>query len=267
MAGGVTSPFISSFHLESICQMIAETDDGLKGSEIGKILADCQMKDTDPTLTKWKRLYNSFVESQNRLRNSNEILQFIRHAMHPTRYFGQDEIFQRRLNELNKRLSFIGIKMTDSATYENVSKANTLSEAQQRASHYKYKLEIRNVHPDIVKYCNAELLTENYFHSIFEAVKSVAERIRTMTGLYADGNVLADVAFSTAAPLIRINLLRDDTERSEHIGFCNLIKALFGLIRNPTAHTPKIKFTIDEEEALDIMTMVSFVHRKLDKAL
>jgi len=65
---------------------------------------------------------------------------------------------------------------------------------------------------------------------------------------------------------LKINPLQTDTDRSEHLGLANIIKGLFGLIRNPTAHTPKIKFVIDEAEALDIMTTVSFVHKRLDKA-
>lgn len=76
-----------------------------------------------------------------------------------------------------------------------------------------------------------------------------------------------EIAFSTSNPLIRINLLKNATDKSEHIGLMNIIKGLFGLIRNLTAHTPKIEFEINEDEALDIMTTVSMVHKRLDKAL
>ncbi|HEX2900695.1 MAG TPA: TIGR02391 family protein, partial [Bacteroidia bacterium] len=53
-------------HLESICKTIADTSHGLSGSEIQKILADCRIEDKDPSLTKWKRLYNAFVHWQNK---------------------------------------------------------------------------------------------------------------------------------------------------------------------------------------------------------
>ena len=258
---------IQPHHLEPICQVIASTNDGLTGTEIGKILADCGIIDSDPTMTKWKRLYNAFVHSQNAHQCSNQVLKFLSTAMQPSRYLGNNQLYQYRLNELNKTLSFIGLELSDQAKYRVVNKSTTLSEAQQRASHFKYKLEMRNAHQIIFKYCDEELLNENYFHSVFEGVKSVADRIRTMTGLYADGNALVDVAFSTNNPMIRINLLQSDTHRSEHIGLSNLIKGLFGLIRNPTAHTPKIKFIIEEEEALDIMTTVSYIHKLLDKAI
>ncbi len=108
---------------------------------------------------------------------------------------------------------------------------------------------------------------ENYFHSVFEATKSVADKLRKLTGLYADGVELVEVAFSTKNPLIKVNLLQDDTHRSEHIGLANLIKGLFGLIRNPTAHAPKIKFVIYEAEALDIISTITLIHKKLDKSL
>ncbi|KAA8485589.1 uncharacterized protein (TIGR02391 family) [Arcticibacter tournemirensis] len=260
-------PMISAVHLESICELIADTSEGLTGSEITKILADCSLIDHTPTgLNKRSRLYNAFVLFQNNNQCSNGILKFLSQAMNPARYFNKDEIFQYRLNELNKRLSFIGLEITKEAKYRQVAAATTLTEAQERASHYKQKLELRNVHLEVFKYCNEELVKENYFHSVFEAVKSIAQRLRNLTGVHADGNPLADVVFSTTNPLLRINPLQTDTERSEHLGLSNTIKGLFGLIRNPTAHTPKIKFVITESEALDIMTIVSFVHKKLDKS-
>ena len=111
------------------------------------------------------------------------------------------------------------------------------------------------------------MLVENYFHSVFEATKSIADRLRDMTGLTTDGNILVDIVFSTDNPLIKINNLSNQSERSEHIGLSNLIKGIFGLIRNPTAHDPKIKFTINEEEALDIITIISYIHKRLDNKL
>ncbi len=262
----IKRPIIAPYHLEGICKTVAATENGITGTEIGKILADCRIADPDPTITKWKRLYNAFAGSQNLHQCSNAVLAFLSNAMQPSRYIGRAEQFHFRLNELNKQLSFIGVELTEASKFREVSKATTLTEAQERASHFKHKLEARNVHPEIHKYCNSELLAENYFHSIFEATKSIADRLRLKTGLYADGIALVDVAFSRTNPLIRINLLKDDTQRSEHIGLSNLIKGLFGLIRNPTAHTPKIKFVIEEDEALDIMTAISLVHKKLDKA-
>ena len=124
----------------------------------------------------------------------------------------------------------------------------------------------RNTHPDIFKYCKAELLAENYFHSVFEAAKSVADKIRLKTGLAEDGSSLIDKAFSVNNPMIKINDLLTATEKSEHKGFANLLKGMFGMFRNTTAHTPKIKWEINEDDALDMFSLISLIHRRLDNS-
>ena len=44
-------PF-SSGDLEALCKVLADTDTGLTGSEIGDTLAQIGVIDTDPTMTK-----------------------------------------------------------------------------------------------------------------------------------------------------------------------------------------------------------------------
>ena len=38
------------------------------------------------------------------------------------------------------------------------------------------------------------------------------------------------------------------------------------MFRNTTAHAPKITWVIEENDALDMMSMASLMHRKLDNA-
>lgn len=260
-------PMFEPHVLEGLCRSIGDTADGLTGTEIGQILSNSKIPDIDSQNTKWKRLYSAFADWQNKNQCSNHILKFVQDALQPVRYIGKEDTFHNRRLEVNKRLYFIGTELTDEGKFRIVEKATTIAEAEQRASRLKHKLENRNVHSAVFNYCKAELLVENYFHSVFEATKSIADRLRTMTGLYADGNALAEISFSTSNPLIKINLLKTDTDRSEHIGLCNLIKGIFGLIRNSTAHEPKIKFEITEEEALDILNTISFIHKRIDKAI
>ena len=47
----------------------------------------------------------------------------------------------------------------------------------------------------------------------------------------------------------------------------NLIKGVFGTFRNTTAHAPKITWTINKQDALDILSMISLIHRKLDNVI
>ncbi len=256
-------PPFSAHILESISKTLG---DNLTGSQIGKLLADSLIEDIGgPGLTKWRRLYMAFATWQNANQCSNHILNFISNSLQPVLYIGKEQQFQDSRIEINKRLSFFGMEVGETGRLRKVLKSTTINEAEARANKLKHKLQVRNIHEQIFKYCEAELVVENYFHAVFEATKSIAERIREKTGLITDGSPLVDVAFSTSNPLIKINNLSTDTERSEHLGLANICKGLFGIIRNPTAHEPKVKFTIEEEEAIDLLTIISYVHKRLDR--
>jgi uncharacterized protein (TIGR02391 family) len=126
--------------------------------------------------------------------------------------------------------------------------ARTLTEAEAMASALRKVLVERNVHADVLKFCRAELLVDNYFHAVFEATKSVAEKLRQKTGrLGSDGAALVDEALGigkAGCPRLAFNSLTTESERNEHSGLMNLIKGLFGAFRNTTAHAPKFTGTL-----------------------
>lgn len=59
--------------------------------------------------------------------------------------------------------------------------------------------------------------------------------------------------------------MQTESEKSEFIGLKELMEAIFHLIRNPVAHTPKINWKIEEAKALDVLTLISFAHKYLDE--
>jgi len=252
--------------LQSACKILADKDRGLTGSEIGYILADCRLNDTNPQMTKWKRLFNSLAEAQNKHKVGNHLIMFITRALNPVSYSRDRNTFNWRRNELNTILVFSGYQVKDDGKVHRVTKETTLKGALARANALKHALEDRNIHAEVFKYCQAELLEDNYFHAVLEAIKGVAERIRNISGLKADGAELINAVFSVKSPILAINSLGSDTEISEQKGFSNILVGLFGTVRNPTAHAPKIVWPMTEQDALDILSLVSFVHRKLDNA-
>lgn len=262
---GVKRPPIQSGILEGISQVLGDTNTGLSNTEITKFLEEVNIKNFTPEGTKWKRIYNAFANYQNQSQMSNNILRFINKSLDPARFVGKYEVFELTRSELNKRLSFIGLELAESGKFREIKSTATIPEAQQRVNRFKSKLEIRNVHEKIYEFCNTELINENYFHSVFEAVKSIFEVIRKKSGLISDGNELIDRAFATNNPLIKINNLETETELSEHKGFANLLRGISGMFRNTTAHSPKIVWEISETDALDILSTISLIHRKLEK--
>lgn len=262
---------IKSFELsvlESLAKVLGATNGGFSGTQIEGLLSETGFPDPSAGDTKWKRLYQAFVEKQSIDRCANNIGLFIEHSMSPVRHYDRQEWYSDTKYKLNQILGFSGIELKDNGKLKAVNRVQTISESKARASKLKEALLSRNVHPDVLLFCREELLVDNYFHSVFEATKSVAEKIRRKTGLTSDGAVLIDEAFSfnNKIPHLALSTLQTDSEQSEQKGFSNLLKGLFGTFRNTTAHAPKITWSIQEQDALDILSMVSLVHRRLDGA-
>lgn len=252
--------------LEAIAGALADTSEGLTGPEIGHILASVRMADPTPTLTKKKRLYNAFVERQNHSQNRRAIIQFIREAMKPERYSRHPERFEPMRANLNRALAFSGIAVSDTGELYSITRAETLPEAARRADELRTDLTRRGVHPDILSFCRAELVTDNYFHAVLEATKSIANKLRAKSGLTADGAALVDAALGGSMPRVAINDLSTDSQRSEQSGFANLVKGTFGMFRNPTAHEARVLWTMSKEDAEDLLSLASLIHRRLDAA-
>ena len=252
--------------LEAACKILADTERGLTGREIGYILADCKVDDVSPSMTKWKRLFNALAGAQNKHHVENHLIMFVSRALSPVRYVHDGEAFEWRRNELNIVLAFSGFNVREDDKVVRIRPESTLRNAKARAGALRSKLEDRGTHPEVFKYCKAELLDENYFHAVLESIKGIGERIRRVSGLSSDGAELVNSAFSVKSPILMLNPLSNDTELSEQKGFSNMLVGLFGAVRNPTAHAPKLIWTMTEQDALDVFSMVSFFHRKLDNA-
>lgn len=262
-------PPFSQTQLQAICDIVGDTSDGLTGSEIGKLLALCNIEDPYPNSTKRHRLYDALSRRQSRDRCANKVMAFIFLVMDPVRWVGRQDKFEYMRHQLNQVLSFAGYALGEDGKARYVTPVKTLSEAEERARRLKHDMEVRGVHPDVLRFCRAELLQENYFHAVFEATKSVADKLRQLTGLTSDGAELVDHALGlgkSGVPMLAFNRLQTETERSEHIGLMNLFKGMFGTFRNTTAHAPKIAWQIDEQDARDLLSIASLLHRRLDGA-
>ena len=72
--------------LHSICNILADTAEGLTGSEIGQLLRESNINDPLPGFTKRDRLFEALNQQQKQDRCSNNVIAFIHKAMNPVRY-------------------------------------------------------------------------------------------------------------------------------------------------------------------------------------
>lgn len=255
--------------LEGVADVLGNTDQGLTGSELAHLLAQARVPDVDPGNTKRKRLFNALASRQNGDCAGNCVVAFIVESMAPVRYRDNHAAFLWRQQELDRVLIHAGYRINDEGKVARVSggKARTIEEAEVRAGVLRTELARRTTHPQVLAFCTPEVLQRNNFHALLEATKGIADRLRTMSGLTADGSELVQGCLSPkSGPLIGINEGHGDSDRSEQSGFANLVVGLMGLYRNPTAHDPKIRREITDLEILEAFTTFSMVHRRLDDA-
>lgn len=258
-------PAFSPSTVEMVCRALG---DAVRGHQIRNLIAPLKAPEApgEERNTKWKRLFNSVAQAQNRQRDGRPLLRLVSEVMAPVRFDSPEE-FEAHRTALNERLLLSGYQVRQDGKVERVRAAATLSEAQQRADELRAELARRNVHPDVLHFCRVELVQQNYFHAVLEASKSVAEKLRILTGLEGDGAALVDAACSlSSGPRVAFNDLATEWERSEQTGLATLMKGLFSTFRNPTAHAPKVRWATSRTDALDTLTLASMLHRRLDAA-
>lgn len=262
--------------IRSICEILARTDGGLTNKEIDEVLARCGIEDPTPKptpytyvpISKRDRLFRALVERQRHDGAANAVLLFLARSFEPVRFHESAETFERRRSEINVPLAFTGFYVIEEGKVARQAKVKTLSEAHRRAMRLRSQLVERDAHPRLLSYCLDEIQDDNYFHAVLEASKSLADEIRRRTGLSEDGVRLIDKAFEPGerkAPRLALTAMTTPMERSRQRGLANSLRGVFASLRNPTAHEPRIHSTLTEQDAIDEMGHMSYLHRQLDE--
>lgn len=258
--------------VQAVCKLLASTDwPGLTNSDIDLLLQGQGIELLDDLgWNKRDRLLVQLMGQQEADRAANCVIRFINDAMAPARYVQERSRFDALRDALSEVLSLVGLKINEKGEVAKAPAATTLDEVAKLAGRLQNELKRRSVHHEVIHYCEEEILRKSIFHAVFEATKGVAQRLRDLSGSTLDGADLVDHCFSTkvSPPVIRINDFRTETEMSEHKGVANMLKGVFGTFRNPPAHSARAAggWKITEPDALDLFSLLSYLHRKLDGA-
>lgn len=138
--------------VESVSEVLGDTNERLTGTETGRLLAKLGVPDIDPTAL---------------------------HVKNPTRrQFLQDALSERR--------SLMGRRVLDDGRVATAPRATTLDEASRLAGRLRTELVRRGTHPEVVRFCGEELVRQSIFHAVFEATKGLAERLRQERSLRSE---------------------------------------------------------------------------------
>lgn len=269
---------LNNQELIAICGVLADTKRGLTKREITDLLLQSNIALVDDGsntngytynfgLNKRDWLNNCLANHLNKNHSFRELYIFIEKSLNPVRYTSIESRNKHRflLEETNKILILAGLAVSEGGKLYEVQQAKTLDEVDRRVNTLRKHLYNRAIHHEVERYCIEDYLRQDYYDAVFESAKGLAERVRQISGLKLDGSALFQKAFSKADPYVFFNALKTDSEINEFIGLKELLEAIFHLVRNPAAHTPKINWKMDETKALDVLTLISFAHKYLDK--
>ncbi len=274
----VINKVIDEQQLKAVCDVLGETSLGYTKTELSRLLEQSNIQIMSDGkfsngyvyqvgLNKRDWLYNCLANEINIHNSLNRVYVFLEKALNPVAFTDETKRskYEFLLEGVNKALLMAGLEMSKEGKLVEVVQAKTLDEVDRRVNSLKKQLYNRCIHSEVQKYCIKDYLQKDYYDAIFEAAKGLAERVRQITGLTTDGGTLFQTAFSKNDPYIFFNGLQTESEKSEFSGLKELLEAIFHLVRNPAAHTPKVNWNVDESKALDILTLISFAHKYLDQ--
>lgn len=266
----IDNAVIDNAVIENISKILA---DELTGSKITKMFYEiglCNFDANKPfTSTKWRRINESVLYKCKMDNSAKPLFKTIEYVAKPQNYIKSPKEWSNLLININEQLIFYGYKLNDSGKIEKTQVANSFKDAQERLKSLNSKLKDLKIHPEVLKFCNKELINENYFHAILEASKSVVERVKQISELDVDGNRLINQAFDYKHPiiLIRKNYLTTEAQRGEYKGLKALLNAIIFFYRNPKAHDPKIYNDESLDDAVTAFTLMSLAQNKLDNCI
>lgn len=182
----------------------------------------------------------------------------------PEGYLGKPEYHKSILDQVNEVLVFYKLEVRD--TGKIVKAPNAEAKLKARESEDERLFDVRRYHPEIIRHSRKLFSQGRYFQAVFEACKAFNKAIEGKAQIGKTGSDLMAAAFSTKGPL-KLNALETDTDRNEQEGVMHLCIGVMRAVRNPEAHEPELDWPMGQEDALDVLALLSFLYRKADKAV
>ena len=125
----------------------------------------------------------------------------------------------------------------------------------------------RNFHPEVNKNSQKLFLQKNYFHAVFESSKAYNKCVKEKSQNNKDGQSLMQNVWDSDNGVLKLTPCESDTDKNFNNGIKFLSAGLMAAIRNPTAHEPAITWPIEKQDCLDILSLISFLYKQLDKSV
>ena len=254
---------IEPFSLSALERIAKIIGDRYTGSEITEFFRKAGFPQIrhDGT-TKWRFVYSALEEIQNAKYGPYQVARVIEQLCDPQEYFGTAEAHKQIVNEVNEILSFYGLTV-DVKTGKIVRMGKVDASLRYRETEEARLFDSRGLHPDVRKHARLLFCEGRHFHAVFECCKAFDKYVGEKAKLDKRGSELMSAALSLRGPL-KLNSQQTETERNEQEGLMHLCMGLMRAIRNPESHEPELDWPITREDALDILSLISYLYRQVD---
>lgn len=123
----------------------------------------------------------------------------------------------------------------------------------------------REYHAQVITHAKTLFLDKHYVNSVHEACKAYIKALQDKSGSHRDGTDLMSV-LSSKGGNVKYNALLTESERNYQQGLDQISRGVVLAFRNVAAHDTAKSLDMSANEALDMLTTVSFLLKALDKA-
>ncbi|KKS29168.1 MAG: hypothetical protein UV83_C0006G0019 [candidate division WWE3 bacterium GW2011_GWE2_43_18] len=248
--------------LEALAKIIG---DNYTGSEISELFRKAGFPEiSHDGGTKWRFVYAALEAMQKQTYGTFNIATLIQQLCDPQEYFSAPEKHEVICKQVNQILRFYGLLVGDDGKLrKSGEKITSLSKAIPENAKI---FDDRKFHNKISQHARKLFTERNYFHAVFECCKVYDKEIQEKSQMSEYGSRLMENALALTGTL-KLNAQQTRTEKNEQEGVMHLSVGLMRAIRNPQAHEPALDWPINREEALDLLSFLNFLFKKIDKVI
>lgn len=256
-------PHFNLSALEAIAKIIG---DRYTGTEISAFFRKAGFPEiVHDGSTKWRFVFSALEAIQKSPNGDANIAKILEILCDPQEFFGNPELHTHILGDIDEILSFYGLSINPQNGKLIVS-TEAKAKLRKRKSIEAEVFDARQLHPEVVKHGRNLFIQSRHYHAVFECCKAFDRFVANKAQINEHGDKLMGAALNVNGTL-KLNSLQTQSEINEQEGVMHLCKGLMRAIRNPEAHEPELDWPINQQDALDILSLISFLYRKIEAAI
>ena len=204
-------------------------------------------------------LQSIFVKLQN-TSGPSAILRLIEIVCDPQEHMGKLKRHKKIVHKFNECLQFYSLKINEQ------SKIVLIHEEQKTSSTNSDLFRSRHFHDEVVKHAKRQFTDQHYFDAVDECCKAFGKHVEKKSKLDEHGFKLMSKALGDAGSL-KLNQQKTETEKNLQQGLMYMCMGLMLGIRNPIEHEPQFDYSINRQDALEILSFISYLYKQIDQCV